>query len=48
MFLKNIKWKKEKTVGSPMDPSLKICKDMCPTNDKDKLEMENLPYREII
>ena len=46
--LKKYKMEESKLIGSPMDPSLEIYKDMFPTNDKDKLEMENPPYREII
>ena len=35
--LKKYKMEESKPVGSPMDPSLNICKDVCPNNDKDKL-----------
>lgn len=35
-------------VSSPLDPGMKISKDMCPRNDDERDKMKNIPYRAAI
>jgi len=37
-----------KPVSTPLDPNLKITKDMCPTTEDERREMTKRPYRELI
>ncbi|XP_055916453.1 uncharacterized protein LOC129949190 [Eupeodes corollae] len=35
-------------VSSPMDVNVKLSKENCPKSEKEKLEMSNVPYQELI
>ena len=39
---------KAKTVSTPIEPNIKISKNMCPVTIDERKEMENCPYRELI
>jgi len=47
-LLEKFDMKHAKTASTPMDPNLKITKEMCPTTEDERLEMKNRPYRELI
>lgn len=37
-----------KSVSTPIESNIKITKEMCPTTEDEKREMENRPYRELV
>jgi len=47
-LLEKFDMKHAKTVSTPIDPNLKITKEMCPTMEDERQEMKNRPYRELI
>lgn len=47
-LLEKFNMKIAKTVSTPIDPNLKITKEMSPTTEDEREEMKNRPYRELI
>lgn len=37
-----------KTSSVPINPCIKLSKEMCPANDEEKEEMQHKPYEEIL
>jgi len=47
-LLEKFDMKHAKTASTPIDPNLKITKEMCPTTEDERQEMKNRLYRELI
>lgn len=43
-LLKKFNMQDDKTVRNPMEPNVKLTKEMCPKNHVEKSEMEDIPY----
>ncbi|KAG8182855.1 hypothetical protein JTE90_002272 [Oedothorax gibbosus] len=47
-LLRKFNMEDAKTVTTPMDPSQKLTTEMCPKNDAERSEMEDIPYRPLM
>lgn len=47
-LLQKFQMEQAKPVSTPIESNLKVSKEMSPSTDEERLEMENRPYRELV